>query len=263
MVSYDILSRNGFSEKEAKVYLACLALGPSTVLLISRKAELSRGSCYDLLEEMAEKGFVSKLHKEKHLIFSPVDPDTLLQRSEENVRKLELALPELKGLFHKHARPRVKYFEGLEGVKQVYLDTLTATTEILNYANSREIRIHWPDYDQEYVAERYRKNIFLKGIAPDDEWGQAVQRDDAKCLRETRLLSATDFQFTNEISIYDNKVAITSFQNEMIGILIESDAIADTQRDIFKMAWGFAQMQSKKPTEYRAGEVIRKFGGFR
>lgn len=260
MVSYEILSRNGFSEKEAKVYLACLTLGSSTVLEISRKAELSRGSCYDLLEEMTEKGFVSKHHEAKHIVFSPLDPDLLLRRTEENVRKLELALPELKGLFHTHARPRVRYFEGLEGVKQVYLDTLTSTTEILNYANSREIRLHWPDYDQEYVAERFRKGIFLKGIAPDDEWGQAVQRDDAKYLRETRLLSAKDFQFTNEINIYDNKVAITSFRNEMIGILIESDAIADTQRDIFKMAWGFAQMQAKRPTEYRAGEMIRKFG---
>jgi len=259
MVSYEILTKNGFSEKESRVYLACLALGPTTVLEISRKAELSRGSCYDLLEEMTEKGYVSKHHAAKHIVFSPLDPDMLLKRTEDSVRQLELALPELKGLFHKHARPRVRYFEGLEGVKQVYLDTLTATTEILNYANSREIRLHWPNYDDEYVAERFRKNIFLKGIAPDDEWGQAVQRDDAKCLRETRLLSAQDFQFTNEISIYDNKVAITSFQNEMIGILIESDAIADTQRDIFKMAWGFAQMHLKKPAGYRAGEVIRKF----
>lgn len=244
MVSYKILSKNGFTEKEARVYLACLALGPSTVLKISRKADISRGSCYDLLEDMLDKGFVSKVHQAKHIIFAPVDPDMLLRHTEDNVRQLELALPELKGLFHKHARPRVRYFEGLEGVKRVYMDTLTATTEILNYANSREIRIHWPDYDAEYVAQRFRKNIFLKGIAPNDAWGQEVQRDDPKSLRETRLLPVNDFNFTNEISIYDNKVAITSFQNEMIGILIESDAIADTQRDIFKMAWGFAQMHS-------------------
>jgi len=243
MVSYEVLVKNGFSQKEAQVYLACLALGPSTVLKISRKADISRGSCYDLLEAMLEKGFVSKLEEAKHVVYSPVDPDALLRRTEEHVRQLELALPELKGLFNKHARPKVRYFEGLEGVKRVYLDTLTATTEILNYANSREIRIHWPDYDNDYVAQRYRKHIFLKGIAPDDEWGREVQRDDQKCLRETRLLPARDFQFTNEINIYDNKVAITSFQSEMIGILIESDAIADTQRDIFKMAWGFAQMQ--------------------
>lgn len=245
MVSYEVLQKNGFTEKEAQVYLACLALGPTTVLKISRKADISRGSCYDLLETMLEKGFVSKLDEVRHVIYSPVDPDSLLRRTEDNVRQLELALPELKGMFHKHARPRVRYFEGLEGVKRVYLDTLTATTEILNYANSREIRIHWPNYDAEYVAERYKKKIFLKGIAPDDEYGLAVQQEDAKSLRETRLLPARDFSFTNEINIYDNKVAITSFQNEMIGILIESDAIADTQRDIFKMAWGFAQMHKQ------------------
>lgn len=245
MVSYDVLTKNGFSEKEAQVYLACLSLGPSTVLHISKKSDISRGSCYDLLEDMLEKGFVSRLDEAKHVIYSPVDPDFLLRRTEESVRRLELALPELKGMFHKHARPRVRYFEGLEGVKRVYMDTLTATTEILNYANSREIREHWPDYDNDYVAQRYRKKIFLKGIAPDDEWGRAVQRDDMKSLRETRLLPSSDFRFTNEINIYDNKVAITSFQSEMIGILIESDAIADTQRDIFKMAWGFAQMYRK------------------
>lgn len=245
MVSYEVLARNGFTEKEARVYLSCLALGPSTVLKISRKADISRGSCYDLLETMLEKGFVSRFHDAKHVIFSASDPDTLLRQTKDNVRQFELSIPELKGMFHKHARPRVRYFEGFEGLKQAYMDTLTATTEILNYANSREIRIHWPDYNEEYVAQRCSKKIFLKGICPDDEWGQEVQRDDPESLRETRLLPAKDFHFTNEINIYDNKVVITSFQNEMIGILIESDAIADTQRDIFKMAWGFAQMQSK------------------
>ncbi len=240
MVSHQVLTKNGFSEKEAQVYLASLALGPSTVLKISRKADISRGSCYDLLEGMLEKGFVSKLHEEKHVIFSAADPDALLRRSEENVRKLELALPELRGMFNKHGRPKVRYFEGLDGVKQVYMDTLTATTEILNYSNSREIREHWFDYDQEYVTQRYKKKIFLKAICPDDEWGQEVRADDLRAMRETRLLPAKDFHFTNEINIYDNKVVITSFQDEMIGILIESDAIADTQRDIFKMAWAFA-----------------------
>lgn len=245
MALYDVLSKNGFTEKEAKVYLACLSLGSSTVLEISRKADISRGSCYDLLEGMLERGLVSKVHEEKHIIFTAMDPEMVLQRSESSVRQLELSLPELKGLFHKHAHPRIRYFEGLEGIKRIYADTLTATTDILNYANSREIRIHWPDYDEDYVTQRCKKNIFLKGIAPDDDYGRAVQGDDVACMRETRLLPAKDFHFTNEINIYDNKVAITSFHHEMIGILIESEAIADTQRDIFKMAWAFAEMQKK------------------
>ena len=255
MVSYEILIKLGFSEKEARLYLACLELGAGTVVELSRKSGITRGSAYDVLEEMLDKGYVSKLHKDKHMVFSAVDPELMKRRFEDRIRNFELALPELKGMFHKHSNPKVRYFEGLEGIKRVYEDTLTATTEILNYANSREIRIHWPAYDNEYVKQRIKKQIFLKGIAPDDEYGLKVKKDDRHSLRETRLLPAKDFSFTNEINIYDNKVAITSFHDEFIGIIIESQEIADTQRDIFKMAWAFAEMKQQPPSV-----VIKKPG---
>ncbi len=240
MVSYQVLTKIGLTEKEARLYLACLELGSGTVLQISRKSDVPRGSCYDVLEEMLEKAYVSQLHKEGSLVYSPVDPEVLLKRLEDNRRHFELALPELKGLFHKQAQPRVHYFEGIEGIKRVYADTLTATTEILNYTNSAEVRLHWSAYDEEYILKRCEKKIFLKCIAPNDACGHEVKQNDDTSLRETRLLSSKDFRFTNEINIYDNKVAITSFHGELIAILIESKEIADTQRDIFKMAWAFA-----------------------
>jgi len=248
MVSHNVLRQIGFSDKEAKIYLACLELGTGTVVELSRKSGITRGSTYDILEEMLEKGYVSRIHKDKHMIFNAIDPEILKKRYQDSLRDFELALPELKGLFHKHSRPRVRYFEGIDGIKRVYEDTLTSTTEILNYANSKSIRTYWPAYDEEYVKQRVRKNIFLKGIAPDDDYGQKVKRDDKKCLRETRLLPSKDFHFTNEINIYDNKVAITSFGDELIGIIIESTEIAHTQRDIFKMAWAFAEMHIKPPS---------------
>ena len=228
------------SEKEARLYLACLELGSGTVMEISKKSHISRGSVYDLLEDMLGKGYVSKIDQDKHMLFSAVDPEVLNKKYQERARQFEQSLPELKGLFHKSSKPKVRYFEGIEGIKRVYEDTLSATEVILNYANSREIRLHWPQYDEDYVQKRIQKGIRLKGIAPDDEYGKQVKKEDRKCLRSTRLLSAKEFQFTNEINIYDNKVAITSFEGNMMGIIIESEAIANTQRDIFKMAWAFA-----------------------
>ncbi|MBU0577314.1 hypothetical protein KJ742_06215 [Patescibacteria group bacterium] len=246
MVSVDVLTNFGMSKKEAQIYLACLELGSGTVMQISRKSGITRGSTYDILEEMLEKGFVSKIHHDRHMVFNSVNPEVLKKRYESNVRNFELVMPELVGLFHKHSRPRVRYFEGLDGVKRVYEDTLTSTTEILNYANSREIRLHWPAYDDEYVKKRIEKGVYLKGIAPDDEYGKKVKKEDKISLRKTYLLPAKEYRFTNEINIYDNKVAITSFRDELIGIIIESKEIADTQRDIFKMAWAFARITSKK-----------------
>ena len=121
MVSNTILKKLGLTEKEAKIYLACLELGTGTVVKISRKAEITRGSTYDVLEEMLDKGYVSKLHKDKHMVFSAVDPEILMKNYKDRLRDFEMALPELKGLFNQYSsRPKVRYFEGLDGIKRVY-----------------------------------------------------------------------------------------------------------------------------------------------
>ena len=244
MISLKILTELGMSEKESRIYLACLELGASPVTQISREAGITRGSTYDLLEIMLDKGYVSKIHQDKHMIFSATNPEILKKRHQEALRHFEEVMPELQGLFNKHDKPKVRYFEGLDGIKRVYEDTLTASTEILNYANSREIRSRWPEYDQEYVAKRIEKNILLKGLAPDDEWGKKVKKEDKTSLRKTRLIPKKNYTFANEINIYDHKVAITSFGDELIGIIIESRQIANTQRDIFKMVWRFAHLRS-------------------
>lgn len=246
MVSYKILMQLGFSEKEAQLYLSCIELGSATVMQLSRHSEITRGSAYDILEEMLSKGYVSKIHADKHMLFSAVDPELLKKRYKDYVRDFELALPQLKGLYYKHSQPRVRYFEGLEGVMQVYEDTLTATTDLLNFANSKEVRNYFPNYDKDYVQKRVKKKIFLKGIAQSDEHGQWVKSHDKESCREIRLLSANDFSFNNEINIYDDKFSIISFGEKPIGVIIESKEIADTQRDIFKMAWLYAGLVEGK-----------------
>lgn len=66
--------------------------------------------------------------------------------------------------------------------------------------------------------------------------------EDRKRRREIRLVPAKDFDFTNEINIYDHKVAICSFgsADHMFGAIIESVEVAETQRQIFEMAWRYA-----------------------
>ena len=60
-----------------------------------------------------------------------------------------------------------------------------------------------------------------------------------------RLIPTEKFNFTNEINIYDDKVAIISFKEELIGMIIESTEIANSQRAIFDMCWDFANTFSE------------------
>jgi sugar-specific transcriptional regulator TrmB len=236
-----ILQKIGLTEKESKVYLANLELGTAVVSDISKKAKINRVTTYDILQKLIEKALVSQITKNKMKFFTALDPEDLFNDFQKRVKTLEKSLPEFKRLKGETEHPKVRFFEGIEGIKKIYEDTLSSHTEILNYANSEEIRRFWPEYDEEYVKKRKEKKIFLRGIAPDDQYGRKVAAENKKFHREIRLVQGEQFNFTNEIHIYDNKVAIISINEEIIGTIIESQEIANTQRAIFNMAWAFAE----------------------
>jgi sugar-specific transcriptional regulator TrmB len=236
----------GLSEKEAKVYLATLELGPSPASEIALRAKMNRVSAYDILERLIAKGFISTFLQNKVRTFASTDPDLLRDLYRQRYDQFKSVLPDLRRLHGKTPHPRVRYYEGIEGVKRVYADTLTAKSEILNYADSKSIRHFWPTYDEEYVKERVKHKIYLRGIAPDDELGREVAAQNKENFREIRLVPANKFSFSNEINIYDDHVSIISFgKDALLGMIIESPEIADTQRAIFKMAWEFASSHER------------------
>ncbi len=77
-------------------------------------------------------------------------------------------------------------------------------------------------------------------------------------------MPAKDFDFTNEINIYDHKVAICSFDSglrgdrDMFGVIIESKEVAETQRQIFEMAWRYAALTTPKQTTDKRTPSFRR-----
>lgn len=237
-----VVKNIGLGEKEARVYLACLELGSSAVAEIARRSRVNRVTAYDVLEKLMKKGMANSFLKTGTRLYDATDPQVVAAEVKRRQHDFLKSLPDLRRLRGDAIHPRIRYFEGLDGIKAIYEDTLSSKTEILNYSNSREIRDHWPNYDEEYVAKRVKRKIYLRGISPADEHGTWVHARDKETHREIRLVPSKQFTFTNEINIYDDKVAIISYKDKpLIGMIIESLEIANTQRDIFKMAWEFTE----------------------
>lgn len=244
-----ILRATNLDEREAHLYLTGLHLGSAPASEYGKHSEFNRITAYNVLEGLVRRGIFTMVKKERGKWYAPVAPEYLSIEARKNAEALERTLPELRSLQKaKFRKPRVRFFEGWEGVKRVYEDTLTAKTELLNFANSAVVRAFWPNYDEEYVAERVKRGIYLRGIAPDDATGRRVYGENKSRLREILLVPAKDFDFTNEINIYDSKVAICSFgeDREMFGVIIESKEVAETQRQIFEMAWRYAKLLERK-----------------
>ncbi|MSR67278.1 hypothetical protein EXS65_00405 [Candidatus Peribacteria bacterium] len=260
-----VLQAVGLDSKQSQLYVAGLQLGTAPASDYAKSTGINRITTYNLLEEMVHRSYFTVIKKMRAKWYAPVAPEFVALEARKNAEALERVLPELRSLQGaKYRKPCVRFFEGWEGVRHVYEDTLTASGELLNFANSGVVRKFWPRYDEEYVDERVKQGIRLRGISPDDAAGRNVHGEDHERLREIRLVPASEFDFTNEINIYDHKVAICSFDSglrgdkDMFGVIIESKEVAETQRQIFEMAWRFALGTTPKASPEKKGQTFKR-----
>ncbi len=243
MVTHKQLIKLGFSPKEAGVYLTLLELGPSTAAEIARKAGINRTTSYDILESLAGNGLViltgSKIQK-----YSAENPEKVLKFLEDNIKQAQnrlneaqMLLPELLSLFSTKEKPKIRFYDGTDGMKEAFEDTLTAKDEILAFAVGADMfKSLGRDYFKNYFKKRAEKNIKVRVIAPDDPGSRDVVLNDKKELRMSLLVPKDKFYFSIEMNIYNNKIMIASWK-EKFAIIIESEEISGAQRKIFELAW--------------------------
>ncbi|TSC95502.1 MAG: Transcriptional regulator, TrmB [Candidatus Berkelbacteria bacterium Licking1014_2] len=133
----NLLTQFGLKPQEAKVYLASLKLGQATVGRLAETADVQRTFVYDIVRDLSERGLMSQIEIRGKLHFSPVSLEQFQKIQENKLKKFAEILPELKALEKTTGdRPRVRFFEGKEGIRFALEDTLNQPNggEILAYA---------------------------------------------------------------------------------------------------------------------------------
>ena len=243
----------GLKEKEADVYLAILALGQGTASKIARRAHIVRTTVYDVLSSLFDKGLVTLTGKEPKQEYVAESPDNLkiYLESELGKRKTDLEdakhdlIPQLKSIHNVGNRPKVMFYEGEEGMRRVYEDTLTSSEPIRAYADIGNMYRGLPGYFPEYCKRRAEGNIKIRAIIPNSKEGRERKNCDQEELRESALVPESMFHFTPEINIYDDKVMIASWR-EKLGIIIVSEEIAEAMKTIFELSWAEARRLDQK-----------------
>jgi len=95
----EVLVKIGLNEKEAKVYLALLELGPATAYRIAPKAGIKRSIAYVVLENLQTKGLVSVVPQGERRLFVADDPGKLLGEMEQRKELYKRFLPNLEALY--------------------------------------------------------------------------------------------------------------------------------------------------------------------
>jgi len=233
-----ILEQLGLKDKKADVYLAALELGSATVIEISKKASIKRTTCYDILMDLIKMGLVSETSKGKKRLFIGEDPEKILGDLENKEKLLSGILPQLKAVYNiKGVKPKIRFYEGKEGLREVYADTLKYSGEIAAFASEDVVRALGREWADDYLKKRVKKNIRVRVILPKTEYVSKIVEEDRELLRTSKLIDPQKYPFSIEINIYGHKkVALMSSREEM-GIIIEGDEVYKTMKLIFELLW--------------------------
>jgi sugar-specific transcriptional regulator TrmB len=232
------LLKLGFSANEAKVYLAALELGTASAQDIAQKAGIKRTTGYSVLSYLVNRGVIGKTKVKGKTRFVAEPPSRLLMLAKEVEEGLKSSLPELEGIYNKSSvKPKITFFEGIEGIKNVFEDTLREKPkEILMWLSDDYFK-DLPGYSGNYIKERVKLNMHARRIAPAGSiWIRKNKVKDKEELSKTVAVPPEMMNIGIEVNVYNNKLAFMNFR-EKIGIIIESKAIADAMRQAYELSW--------------------------
>jgi len=117
------LRKLGLTEKEVRVYLAGLDLGPSSMKQIAEIAKIARPTTYEILKNLEGKGLFFATKQKKKRYFSAQSPERILgilrvqkREIEEKEREFIRIIAALESKYSKE-KEGVKVFKGKEGLK--------------------------------------------------------------------------------------------------------------------------------------------------
>ncbi len=244
------LQKFDLTENEAKVYLACLELGPESVQNISQRAKLNRVTVYGLIEGLMKKGFLHEelvKNKRKVAAYSPVKLYDVVTGREERVRRqtqmLNTLVPQLKDLTGKQTtKTNIIYYEGHEGLKNWASDVLGTKGELLEWTKIEEFDKRFEEYlTVFYFPTKCRRQISTRFIFMDTPDAREYIKKRYLSVKnappmKARFVPKEKFKMPGFMTIYNDRLSV-ALPKEMRAITVIDQLMADMQREIFEFCW--------------------------
>ena len=237
----------GLPEKAQDIYKELLEKGSASARTIAQNLSLPRPSVYDYLDLLKNKGLIVEYDKDNKKYFQTDDINKIpnifdlkieeLTKEKNNFEKLLPSL--LQGM---SVEPKIKFYSGVEGVRQVLNDML--------WNKNIETFALWPISEmvellgKEYMANMNRKRIRQK------LWTRGIWPEDKKVDFKNHPFLGTGKEFFRELRIapkgmtwnmsywaYGDKVAFISSRKETFGFVIHSKDFFEMIKAQFEIIW--------------------------
>jgi len=239
------LGKFGLSKTESRVYISLLSLEGAYVSTVAQRSNTERTNCYHTLKTLAKRGLVSVTNRGSYKYYIAETPKKFIYEQEDKLHLAKKMVPDLLSLRQSglSIMPKMKYYEGKEGVKTLLRQCLDTKTELLSYTNIKLLKDKFGSLLQEYCDGKVRKKVKSKIISPyhketESFLEESFPKDYIYTSIQLLYINPKEFFLENDITIFDDKVSIISLNpDENIGVIIESQVYADTSRATFSLSW--------------------------
>ncbi len=241
------LAELGLGTREARFYLAVLALGRCTVAQAASHSGTSRTSGYDLAKRLVERGLLRTIdfgveghHRDGRMSeLVAADPTQLLTEADRRRQIVDSLIPQLRAIqMSAKARPKVRHLEGVNGIREALMETLEWPSPLRGIFSMKDLfAVPGEDTLDEYVRARQERSLTLHVVRSIERDIPARWQSSETEFRVARHAPAGSV-FTMTTIIGESSVAIVSSRREAFAMMIDSNEYAQTQANLFDVLWG-------------------------
>ena len=232
------LSELGLSKTEAKIYLYLVENGVSSPPQIARGTKTALPNVYPVLQSLRERALLTEQKKKARRTYVANDPASLVAIAAKRKMAAEKLVPDLRALYTTQKnKPRVKFYDGWEQVKEIYLQSLEAE-ELWAMGSIEDIDRVDHAFFVHFQKEVKRKQQFIYDLLPfsakDKAAKEAVER--IGIFYKAAFLPKKYDRLPIDIMVWGNNVALISLEEPIIGTVITGGYFAQVFKILLEVA---------------------------
>ncbi len=229
------------SPNEAKVYLAVLEIGQTSIGEVMKKTGLHRSVLYETFNKLIGRKLVFKLTKQSVAHFQATDPERILDNAKTELSIAESLIPQLKQL-KTTSLPEITTYEGVESYRKFWIESpKRMKPNSVDYV-AGSIGAPWIEILGQAGADKFIRDSAARGIT----WKMIVF--DIDDLEQSFLKRYPEFKVEyrhinknvskeGNFNIFGNESVILHSAVEPMIIEVKNPSLVRVFQNIFDLMW--------------------------
>lgn len=234
------LAEAGLDPKSARLYLTLLRTRRMTVAELARESGVKRATCYEHLDQLLSRNFVTRIPVGKRMFYSANDPKKIVAEFRKRLETLESKAEVLQNIRNEVVhRPRVVFYEGRREIRNIYNELFKTVGDAYSifpaetFFQSFTVQ-DYDDFDKEISKHAFRTYDLLS----QDRYYKRVReiRSKNSSSKKYDKKLPKDFKNNVDVLVFSDKVALISLR-DLSALVIQNSDIAELFRSLHGFIW--------------------------